>query len=124
MKKPLKFIRVPDNQTHRLPEGEHQLTVIRADLRWQKNRFGELYKALHLTFADDHGQTATSMTPEFRSGIVVALTALGDPALTLRDLTPERLMRLRGRRVRGTVSHRAYRNSVYTNVTAINGRPL
>ena len=114
----------PDDRTARIPEGIHKLTVIRADLKIQRNRFGDNYAALHLTYAADNGLTASSMTPEFKGGIVGALLALQEAVLNLRDLTPERLMGLRGRRVRATISHRAYRNAIYANVTALEGRSL
>ncbi|QFP75789.1 hypothetical protein [Deinococcus sp. AJ005] len=114
----------PDDRTTRLPEGIHELTIVRADLKLQRNRFGDKYAALHLTYAADNGLTASSMTPEFKGGIVGALTALEEFVLNLRDLTPERLMGLRGRRVRATISHRAYRNAIYANVTALEGRSL
>lgn len=114
----------PDDHAQRLPEGVHNLTVIRADLKIHHNRFGDKYAALHLTYASDNGLTASSMTPEFRGGIVGALAALQEAVLNLRDLTPERLMSLRGRRVRATISHRAYRNAIYANVTALEGRAL
>ena len=113
-----------DDRKQRLPEGAHDLTIIRADLKVQRNRYGDKYAALHLTYAADNGLTATSMTPEFGGGIVVALAALREAVLNLHDLTPERLMGLRGRRVRATISHRAYRNAIYTNVTALEGRAL
>lgn len=114
----------PDDRRQRLPEGTHELTVINASLKIQRNRFGDRYAALHLTYAADNGLTASSMTPEFRGGIVGALAALEEVVLNLRDLTPQRLMGLRGRRVRATISHRAYRNTIYANVTALGGRPL
>ena len=115
---------IPVDYTERLPEGVHTLTIVRADLKIQRNRFGDKYVALHLTYAADNGLTASSMTPEFRGGIVSALAALQEAVLNLRDLTPERLMGLRGRRVRATISHRAYRNAIYANVTALEGRTL
>ncbi|CAM3556248.1 hypothetical protein [Deinococcus frigens] len=116
--------RAPDDRTTRIPEGVHELTIVNSILKLHRNRFGDKYAALHLTFAADSGLTASSMTPEFKGGIVGALTALKEAVLNLRDLTPERLMGLRGRRVRATISHRAYRNAIYANVTALEGRSL
>lgn len=124
MSNPPTVVPVPDERHQRLPEGEHTLTIIRADLKVQRNRYGDKYAALHLTYAAENGLTASSMTPEFRGGIVATLAALAEAVVGLRDLTPERLMGLRGRRVRATITHRAYRSAIYANVTAVNGRTL
>lgn len=109
---------------HNLPEGEHDMTIIQVVLKVQVNRYGDKYNALYLTYASDNGLTASSMSPEFKGGIVNILSALHQPVLSLKDLTPEALMSLRGTRVRATVTHRAQRSVIYANVTAVNGVKL
>jgi hypothetical protein len=103
-----------------LEPGIHSATLIKASLKTKLGR-GGAYTAFQITFADPNGGEASAMLPEFLHKIPVAFAALGSPIGTRLEITPERLLALRGRNAKITVVHRNYQGRQYANVTAIDG---
>ena len=103
-----------------LEPGIHSATLIKASLKTKLGR-GGAYTAFQITFTNQNGGEASAMLPDFLKKIPLAFAALGSSIGTQLEITPERLLALRGRDAKITVVHRDYKGKKYANVTAING---
>ncbi len=103
-----------------LEQGLHTATLIKVSLKTKMGR-GGAYTAFQLTFANEKGGEASAMLAHFTGKIPTAFNALGDPLGIQEEITPERLMALRGRDAEIKVVHRQSNGRTFANVTAING---
>ncbi|GAA0523990.1 hypothetical protein [Deinococcus depolymerans] len=106
-----------------LTTGQWRARVATSKLSRSRARTGREYTALHLSFEDDEGRTASLMVPDFTRNIPAAFGALGSPLNPSDTIVPEQLLGLRGREATVQVHVREGLNGEhYANVVAINGQ--